>query len=92
MPIYEYLAEQCRRQSPCSRRLEYIQAVSAPPLSACRECGAPITRIFSSFAAKSGAVGISSPDPTPLNVTGIPAPLQMPGGEEGGCGHNHSHS
>lgn len=70
MPIYEYLAEQCRRQPPCFKRMEYIQTVSAAPLSECRECGAPIARIFSSFAAKSGAVGASGPDPTPLNVTG----------------------
>jgi putative FmdB family regulatory protein len=91
MPIYEYLAEQCRRQPSCTRRLEYIQPVTVPPLSECRECGAPIRRIFSSFAAKFGAVGVSSPDPTPLNMTGIPTPSQMPSGEGGGCGHDHSH-
>jgi len=92
MPIYEYVAEQCRNQPPCSRRKEYLQAISAEPLAACRECGAPVRRVFSRFAARSGAVGVSRPDPTPLNVTGIPAPSDygsMSGDE--GCGHDHSH-
>jgi putative FmdB family regulatory protein len=90
MPIYEYLAERCRRQAPCSKRLEYIQSVSAPALAECRECGAPIRRIFSSFAAKADAVGVSTPDPTPLNITGISAPSTMPsGGQCGGEGHRH---
>jgi putative FmdB family regulatory protein len=90
MPIYEYVADQCRRQPPCAGRREYIQGVSSEPLSVCRECGAAIRRVFSSFAARSGAVGLSSPDPTGLNLTGIPAPPQMPsGGECGSDGHSH---
>ncbi|MEW6246619.1 MAG: zinc ribbon domain-containing protein [Nitrospirota bacterium] len=92
MPIYEYLAERCDRQSTCSLKKEYLQRVSDAPLTACRECGAPIRRVFSSFAARSGSVGVSRPDPTPLNVTGIPAPTQMPGGgAEGPCGGGHGH-
>ncbi|GIW54754.1 MAG: hypothetical protein KatS3mg082_1158 [Nitrospiraceae bacterium] len=93
MPIYEYLAERCDRQSTCSLKKEYLQPASDAPLTACRECGAPIRRVFSSFAARSGAVGVSRPDPTPLNVTGIPAPTQMPGGgvAEGPCGGGHDH-
>ncbi|GKS57674.1 hypothetical protein YTPLAS18_12010 [Nitrospira sp.] len=91
MPLYEYVADTCRRQPACSRRQEYIQSIGAPPLTACRECGAPIQRIFSSFAARSGTVGVSSPDPTPLNVSGIPAPSAMPSGEGGGCGGDHQH-
>ncbi|HSA62032.1 MAG TPA: hypothetical protein VLE03_07310 [Nitrospiraceae bacterium] len=91
MPIYEYVAENCLKQPGCSRRLEYIEPVSAEPSRHCRECGAAIRRVFSSFAARVGAVGQSSPDPTPLNITGIPAPSTMSsgGGECGGAGHNH---
>ncbi len=91
MPIYEYLAEQCRRQPPCSRRKEYFQHLADPVLTTCRDCGASIRRVFSSFAARSGAVGTSSPDPTPLNITGVPAPsgLSDGGGGEGACGHEH---
>lgn len=91
MPIYEYVADQCRRTPPCSRRREYLQAMAEPALTACRDCGAPIRRVMSAFAARSGAVGVSSPDPTPLNITGIPAPSTMPGSEGGGCGHDHGH-
>lgn len=91
MPIYEYLAEQCLRRPECSRRLEYIEPVSAEPSCRCRECGAGIRRVLSSFAARTGAVGRSSPDPTPLNITGIPAHSAMPsgGGECGTPGHSH---
>jgi len=89
MPIYEYLAEQCLRQPPCSRKKEYLQGISEPALTACRECGAAIRRVMSSFAARSGAAGMSTPDPTPLNMTGIPAPSTMPSSEDGGCGHDH---
>lgn len=91
MPIYEYQARTCLRQPPCSRRKEYLQSIKEPPIAACRECGASIERIFSSFAARSGAVGVSSPDPTPLNISGIPAPSSMPTGEGGSCGGDHSH-
>jgi len=91
MPIYEYLADECLRKPACSRRKEYIQSLSEPPLTTCRECSAPIRRVLSSFAARSGAVGVSTPDPTGLNVTGIPAPSTMPSDEDGGCGHDHGH-
>jgi len=90
MPIDEYLTDQCRRQPPCNGRREYIQWLSAEPLKACQECGAVIRRVFSAFAARSGAVGLSSPDPTGLNMTGIPAPSQMPSsGECVSDGHSH---
>jgi putative FmdB family regulatory protein len=91
MPIYEYLADECLNKPSCSRRKEYIQAVSEAPLARCRECAAPIRRVLSSFAARSGAVGGSTPDPTGLNMTNIPAPSSMPSDGEGGCGHEHSH-
>jgi putative FmdB family regulatory protein len=91
MPIYEYLAEECLRKPVCSRRKEYIQGVAEPALTSCRDCGAAIRRVLSSFAARSGAVGVSTPDPTGLNRTGIPAPSSMPSDMEGGCGHDHSH-
>lgn len=42
MPIYEYVTDQCQRQSPCAGRREYIQEVSSEPLRACQECGAAI--------------------------------------------------
>lgn len=94
MPIYEYLAEECRRAPRCSRRKEYLQALTAAALAECRECGAPIRRVMSSFAARSGAAGGSSPDPTPLNITGIPAPSDFSGASDGdgGCGGGHDHS
>jgi putative FmdB family regulatory protein len=91
MPIYEYVAERCARQPVCSRRKEYFQHLSEPALTECRECGAAIRRIFSAFAARSGEVGRSTPDPTPLNITGLPAPSDMGDGSggEGSCGHDH---
>jgi putative FmdB family regulatory protein len=91
VPIYEYLAQHCLRQQPCSKRLEYLQSVTEASLSRCRECGAAIQRVFSTFAARTGAVGMSTPDPTPLNITGMPAPVSMPSAEGGeGCGgHDH---
>lgn len=90
MPLYEYSAKQCLRQPPCSGRKEYLQSINAPPVTACRDCGAALTRLFSSFAARSGAVGVSRPEPTGLNLTGIPAPATMPSDEGHGCaGHDH---
>ena len=91
MPIYEYLADHCDRQPACLRRKECFQHLSELPLTACRECGAPMRRVLSSFAVRSGGVGQSSPDPTGLNITGIPAPSSMPSEEGGGCGHDHAH-
>ncbi|MGH7229735.1 MAG: FmdB family zinc ribbon protein [Nitrospiraceae bacterium] len=93
MPIYEYVAEQCGRQPACSRRREYLQALAGQPLTACRECGAPIRRIFSSFAARSGDTGVSSPDPTPLNITGMAPPpgTTANSDSEGGCSDGRSH-
>ncbi len=91
MPVYEYLAPVCHREPPCSRRMEYLQSMGDSPMTACRECGAPIQRIFSSFAARSGTAGISRPDPTPLNLGGLPAPAAMPDGESGSCSGDHAH-
>ena len=90
MPIYEYLADECLQKPACSRRKEYIQGVSEPALTRCRECETPIRRVMTSFAARSSAVGVSTPDPTGLNMTGIPAPSSMPSDGEDGCGHDHS--
>lgn len=80
MPIYEYLAEKCLMNPPCPRRKEYLQSISAAPLTQCQECGAAVRRVFSSFAARSGAVGVSTPDPTGLNMTNIPAPSERAAG------------
>ena len=95
MPIYEYIAEECRRQPPCSRRKEYLQTLTAAPESECRECGAAIFRVFSRFAARTGTVGTSVPDPTPLNMTGLSPPADYSdamGGDEGcGGGPDHVH-
>ncbi|MEX5215340.1 MAG: zinc ribbon domain-containing protein [Nitrospiraceae bacterium] len=91
MPIYEYLAQHCLRQQPCSKRLEYLQPVAEAPLSHCRDCGAAIQRVFSTFAARTGAVCPSVPDPTPLNITGMPAPSSMPTAEGGGACEAHDH-
>lgn len=90
MPIYEYVADQCERQPVCTRRKEYLQHLTEAPLTACRECGAAIRRVMSTFAARSGEFGVSSPEPTALNITGIRPPKQMPSDSEGGCsGHGH---
>jgi len=90
MPIYEYVADICERRPVCSRRKEYLQPMREAPLTACRECGVAVRRVMSTFAARSGEFGVSSPDPTPLNVTGIRPPKEMPSESEGGCsGHDH---
>ena len=91
MPIYEYVAEQCQGKPSCSGRKEYLQPVMDQALTSCRDCGASIRRVMSAFAARSGSVGVSSPDPTPLNITGLPAPSGMTegAGGEGSCGHEH---
>jgi putative FmdB family regulatory protein len=91
MPIYEYVAEKCERQPICSRRKEYLQHVRELPLTACRECGAPVRKIMSTFAARLGEFGVSTPDPTPLNITGIQPPKEMPSDTEGGCSGRHDH-
>jgi putative FmdB family regulatory protein len=91
MPIYEYVADRCEKQPVCTRRKEYLQHVREVPLTACRECGATIRRVMSTFAARSGEFGMSSPDPTPLNMTGIRPPKEMPSDSEGGCGSQHGH-
>ncbi len=92
MPLYEYQARECLRQPPCPGRKEYLQSIKEAPVTACRECGAAVERIFSAFAARSGSVGVSAPDPTPLNLSGIPAPTALPMGEGGTCGGDHDHS
>ena len=91
MPIYEYVADECQQRPACTRRKQYLQRMNDAPVTECRECGVSIRRVFSTFAAKSGAAGLSSPDPTPLNITGIPAPETLPGADSGseGCGHDH---
>lgn len=91
MPMYEYVADRCDKHPACSRRMEYLQSMSERPLAACRDCGVPIRKILSSFAARSGEAGLSSPDPTPLNVTGMSPPQGMikDAGGEGGCSHSH---
>lgn len=90
MPIYEYLADECRQTPPCPRRKQYLQQVHDPPVTACRDCGASMRRVFSSFAARSGTFGVSTPDPTPLNPGGLAPPTSMPEGGDEGCGHEHS--
>ncbi|WP_447980293.1 FmdB family zinc ribbon protein [Candidatus Nitrospira bockiana] len=90
MPIYEYMAERCLRDPACNRRKEYLQSLRDAPLTLCPDCGAGLRRVMSAFAARSGEFGVSTPDPTPLNITNIPAPRDMPAGE-GGCSGGHSH-
>ncbi|MFO0774195.1 MAG: zinc ribbon domain-containing protein [Nitrospiraceae bacterium] len=90
MPLYEYQAAHCQRQPACSGRKEYLQSIKEPALTACRECGVAMERIMSSFAARSGAVDVSGPAPTGLNLSGIPAPATMPRPEGHACsGHDH---
>lgn len=49
MPIYEYESEKPGCDA-CRERFEVIQPVKDEPLTKCPECGAPVHRIFSSFA------------------------------------------
>jgi putative FmdB family regulatory protein len=91
MPIYEYVADHCGQHPACSKKKEYLHSIRELPLTSCRECGVPIRRIMSTFAAQSGEFGVSSPDPTPLNVTGIRPPRHMPSDSEGGCDGSHDH-
>jgi len=50
MPIYEYkpVRTEC---SYCSAGFDALQKIADPPLKTCPKCGAPVCRVFSSFAA-----------------------------------------
>jgi putative FmdB family regulatory protein len=50
MPIYEYRPTQ-QGCGHCATGFDALQKMADPHLKACPECGAPVCRVFSSFAA-----------------------------------------
>lgn len=54
MPIYEYQADAggCAR---CAGRFEVLQSLSAAPLTACTDCGAPCHRVVSAASVVGGS-------------------------------------
>src|SRR4051795_10465448 len=55
MPIYEY---RCRN----GHQFEVFQAISAPPVTACQECGAPVERVFHPIAVHFKGSGFYTTD------------------------------
>jgi putative FmdB family regulatory protein len=53
VPIYEYQADAggCAR---CATRFEVLQSLSAAPLTACPDCGAPCHRVVSAASVVGG--------------------------------------
>lgn len=51
MPIYEYVADYCVQSLFCSKRFVFRQRMNEPPVTACPQCEAPLSRILSSFSA-----------------------------------------
>lgn len=51
VPIYEYAAEYCLGSLYCPKRFAFRQRMDEPPVTACPQCGAPLSRILSSFSA-----------------------------------------
>jgi DNA-directed RNA polymerase subunit RPC12/RpoP len=93
MPFYEYVADYCVQSLFCSKRFVFCQRMDETPVTACPQCGAPLSRILSSFSAgiDMGAhaaawAKIDAESDAP------PATLKnMFGGGLGdlGCGHHH---
>lgn len=51
MPLYEYVADYCVQSLFCSKRFVFRQRMDEPPVTACPQCEAPLSRILSSFSA-----------------------------------------
>jgi len=54
MPIYEYQAKhETTSCAYCAKPFERLQRIADPPISACPQCGAPVSRIISAPAVGS---------------------------------------
>ena len=101
MPIYEYRAEYCLKSLFCPKRFTFWQNMQDAPVTACRECGAPLEKIPSVFSAGADVMAHSraSSDPPPGSTAPPPTLKNIYGGGLGirGCGHDcrshggHSH-
>jgi len=60
MPIYEYAAAGEACCAKCRTPFEVFQAMSAPPLERCPECGAEVAKLLSASAVHGGATRILS--------------------------------
>ncbi|MYJ54153.1 MAG: hypothetical protein F4090_04485 [Nitrospira sp. SB0672_bin_25] len=67
MPIYEYQAEYCLKSLFCPKRFAFWQNMQDAPVTACRECGAPLEKTLSVFSAGADVMAQSraSSDPPP---------------------------
>lgn len=93
MPFYEYVADYCVQSLFCSKRFVFRQRMDEPPVTACPQCEAPLSRILSSFSAGidlcANAEAWAKID---SGSDALPATLKnMFGGGLGdlGCGHRH---
>lgn len=50
MSFYEYEADDCVQSLFCSKRFVFRQRMDESPMMACPQCGAPLSRILSSFS------------------------------------------
>jgi len=59
MPIYEYQARDAAKACPhCAHGFELLRRLSAPPLTACPECGAPVVKLISAPAVGGSKSGL----------------------------------
>lgn len=93
MPIYEYVADYCVQSLFCSKRFVFRQRMDEPPVTACPQCEAPLSRILSSFSAGIGmGANAEAWAKTDAGSDAPPATVKnMFGGGLGdlGCGHRH---
>ncbi len=93
MPFYEYVAEYCVQSLFCSKRFVFRQRMDELPMTACPQCGAPLSRILSSFSAGIDlCANAEARAKTDAGSDAPPATLKnMFGGGLGdlGCGHRH---
>ncbi len=92
MPIYEYQAEYCLKSLFCPKRFTFWQNMQDDPVTACRECGAPLEKTLSVFSAGADVMAQSraSSDPPPDSTAPPPTLKNIYGGGLGiqGCGHD----
>jgi putative FmdB family regulatory protein len=81
VPIYEYRCEN-------GHTFEVIQSMSADPVSACEECGAPVERVFHPVAVHFKGSGFYNTDYK--NKSKVPA--ESKSGGEGGDSKSSSDS
>jgi hypothetical protein len=93
MPFYEYVADYCVRSLFCSKRFVFRQRMDEPPMTACPQCEAPLSRILSSFSAGIDMCAkVAARRQIDAGSDAPPATLKnLFGGGLGdlGCGHRH---